>query len=303
MKNLTFFVQTAVIALIIGSFSTAFASDLQVLQEKSFPTQAGKKFTLNSCGGNVAITTWDKPEVYVKILGNKKAEEKVSITMETNDEGVKILAKKERSIFHWFSFGSGIEMRYEVTLPKEYSAQIATSGGDIEIYSLKGAIYCSTSGGDVNIDKAEGNLNVSTSGGEITANNHIGWMDLSTSGGDIKCENFNGSMKIATSGGDIVLNGTNGKIQASTSGGDIRLTYWGNNNGIELATSGGDIEAKLPDNFAADVILKTSGGEITCGLPLTSSQKKTESTIIGQISGGGNKVECRTSGGDIVLMK
>ncbi len=48
---------------------TYFGDDnLPLLQEKTFSINPGKALELNTSGGNVEITTWDKNEVYVKIL-------------------------------------------------------------------------------------------------------------------------------------------------------------------------------------------------------------------------------------------
>ncbi|MEO8399218.1 MAG: hypothetical protein ABI550_05300 [Ignavibacteriaceae bacterium] len=48
--------------------------DLHLIKEKSYSIQPGKEINVDASFGDVLITTWDKSEVYIKILGNEKAE-------------------------------------------------------------------------------------------------------------------------------------------------------------------------------------------------------------------------------------
>ena len=47
--------------------------DLKVLHEKTFSISPGKTLKVEGSSGDITLTTWDKSEVYVKILGNDKA--------------------------------------------------------------------------------------------------------------------------------------------------------------------------------------------------------------------------------------
>jgi DUF4097 and DUF4098 domain-containing protein YvlB len=282
-------------------FTSSFARDLKVIHEKTFQTEMGKNFKLKTGNGDVYISTWDKPEVYVKISGNSKAESKMKFRFEKSDDGITSEGKHE-SWFNWFSWG-GIYVKYEIKLPDNYNANVSTAGGDIKLYDLKGTIDFNTSGGDIFIKNTEGFVHSSTSGGDITLESNNGKMNLSTSGGDIQVRDFEGDLSVSTSGGDIVLEGKNGKVNASTSGGDINLTYIDVNKGIDLSTTGGDIYVKVPESFSADANLSTTGGDVECDLPITSKGRISASKIKGELNGGGPKLECTTTGGDIKITK
>lgn len=277
--------------------TSSYSRELKVIHEKIFQTEMGKNFKLKTGSGDVYISTWNKPEVYVKISGNSKAEDKMKFRFENSDEGVTIEGKHDKW-FNWFS-GSGIYVKYEIKLPDKYNAKISTAGGDIKLYDLSGAVDFNTSGGDIFIKNTDGPVHSSTSGGDITIEINKGLLDLSTSGGDIHVKDFDGDLTVSTSGGDIVLSGKNGKVNASTSGGDIKLTYLDSNKGIDLSTTGGDIHVKVPENFSADANLSTTGGDVECNLPITSKGKISASRIRGSLNGGGPKLECTTTGGDI----
>ncbi|MGE5431748.1 MAG: DUF4097 family beta strand repeat-containing protein [Syntrophomonadaceae bacterium] len=287
-------------ALTLGLVSNLMAGELKTIQEKTLPTSAGKKLELNTSSGDVYISTWDRPEVYVKISGNKRAYDKMHFNIEDTGEGVKVLGKSRS----WFFFGWNVMyVKYEIKVPASYNAAIKTSGGDIKIYDLNGSIRFETSGGDISLINTKGYTDLSTSGGDIKLENTSGDMKMSTSGGDIQVHNFNGNLKASTSGGDMNLDGKGGRVEASTTGGDITLNYSDTNYGIDLETSGGDITVKLPGNFSANADLSTSGGEIECKLPITQTGKLSSSKLIGELNGGGKTLHCHTSGGDIKVLR
>ncbi|MGE5402206.1 MAG: DUF4097 family beta strand repeat-containing protein [Ignavibacteriales bacterium] len=285
----------------VGFLSTLNAGQLKVLHEKTFSTSFGKKLSINTSAGDVYVSTWDKPEVYIKISGNKKAYDKMQFRFESNNEGVNVTAKRD-SWFNWFSW-SNVYVKYEIKVPVNYNAVVTTAGGDIKLYDLNGHIQFQTSGGDVTLINTKGEVAVGTSGGEIKLENTIGQINVRTSGGDIKIKNFEGNLTASTSGGDIQLEGKSGKIDASTSGGDIVLKYGDVNQGIDLSSSGGDIIVKVPGDFAAVADLSTTGGDIECDLPITRNGKWSSSKVKGEINGGGKILRCRTSGGDIKVTK
>lgn len=277
-----------------------YAGDTKVIHEKTFQTEAGKNLRLDAASGDVYIGTWDKPEVYVKITGNKKAYSKVKFRFDNDHDGVTIVAKRE----NWISFLSwgGIYLKFDIKVPRNYNPIITTAGGDVKIGELKGVVKVKTSGGDIIVRNTSGMISTTTSGGDIHLHDSNGEMRLSTSGGDIIVKNFEGNVTLSTSGGDIQLTGGEGKVKAETSGGDINLAYTGTNEGIDLSTTGGDIFIKVPRDFTARADLATTGGEVECDLPVTSRGKFTSSKLKGEINGGGRFLNCYTTGGDIRVM-
>lgn len=275
--------------------------NLKVLHEKTFNISPGKLLKLDASSGDVIVKTWDKPQVYIKVLGNSKAERKVDFSFDATDEYVEVIADHPHSFFNWF--GNGIRIKFEITVPTNFDTKIRSSGGDIRMAGINGEQWMRTSGGDVLITDANGDLNVSTSGGDVTTTNTKGISDLHTSGGQIKCTEFDGNLSASTSGGDVILNGKNSKIYTHTSGGDITINYQGENKGFDISTSGGDITLRLPEEFNASAKLSTSGGSITCTLNTTNISKITSSKFEADINNGGNQLIAKTSGGDIEVVK
>lgn len=257
-----FLISTAFSLNACGSMHIHSDDDLQLINEKSFTISSGKNLLVELSSGDVKVTYWDKSEVYIKILGNENAMEKMDFTMEGNEEMVKVIGKRKSSSSSWFS---SIDVNVEIKVPAQFNLDISTAGGDIKCGGITG--------------KAE----------------------LNTSGGDVWADKFSGDIIVSTSGGDIFLFCNYAQINAETSGGDINLEYEGENKGIDLSTSGGDIEVKLPKEINASMELSTSGGDVSCSLNMSNIKKSSGSRLISDLNGGGEKFYAHTSGGDITV--
>ena len=258
----SFFISMAFTFTACGSMHIHSDDDLQLIKEKSFNISSGKNLLVEISSGDVLITYWDKEEVFVKILGDEDAMEKMDFTLEGDEDQIRVNGKTKSSISSWFS---SISVKLEIKVPAKFNLDINTAGGDIKCGGITG--------------KAE----------------------LNTSGGDIWADKFSGDLVVSTSGGDIYLFCTDTKINAETSGGDVKLEYEGENKGIDLSTSGGDIEVKVPKEFNASMELSTSGGDVSCSLNMSNMKKSSGSRLIGDLNGGGEKLLAHTSGGDITV--
>jgi len=264
---LTLLFVTLISYLFLGAANsnlTTFSFDLKILQEKTFSINPGKQLKVKTPTGDVEVTYWNESKVYIKILGDDDAEERMSFEFNNDDNLVEIIADKNSSLSSWFS---GIRLKYEIKVPAKFNVDVSTSGGDIKLGGVNGTAKLHTSGGDVWAERVEGNLDVSTSGGDIS----------------------------------LICGGT--EIVAHTSGGDINLDYFGPNLGIDLSTSGGDIQVKLPSDFNASMELSTSGGDVSCNLTMNNTTKLSDHKILADLNNGGMDFSARTSGGDIDVMK
>lgn len=278
------------------NFNHRSDSDLKVFQEKTFSIEAGKLLKMHVSSADVVVKSWNKPEVYVKVSGNKKAVKRAKIEYNTSPDAIEILSDNED---HFSFFSEGFFMKFEIFVPDSFNTNIRTSGGIITMDTLNGDIELKTSGGDITLTDIMGRVRAKTSGGVITGNNISGETRASTSGGDINYSNFTGDVNVSTSGGTVNLSGKDSRINAETSGGDINLSYSGINKGINLDTSGGTITIRVPADFNAGLKLKTSGGTIDCALKVNRPGKVTSSRLEGDLNDGGNILKAHTSGGDI----
>lgn len=277
MKKILIFIAVWSFALI--AINTVTAQDLEILKEENLSTSQGNTVNVSTFAGDVAISTWDKSEVGVKVMGNNNAKEVMEYKSSTSGDNVKIEIKSSKKN------KSNIQLKVEVQVPSTYNVEVKTAGGDITLKGLYGNIEMKTAGGDIKVDDITGNA------------------DLKTAGGDINAQSLKGNIEASTAGGDINISSSDGIVEAKTAGGDINVDYSGTNMGIECKTSGGDIILKLPESIAGNFELKTSSGEIKSDFSLSIKEKSGTSKATGSVNGGGNSVECSTSGGDILIKK
>jgi DUF4097 and DUF4098 domain-containing protein YvlB len=270
MKNISHFKFILVILMAqsiaaCSNYNSDFTNgDLELIQEKTYPISWGKDLRIKANSGDVFITSWDKSEVHIKILGNENARKKLDFNFDNSDSYVELVAESKESFPNWFR---NLSLKIEIKVPEKFNTEVHTSGGDVKLNSVDG--------------------------------NH----QLNTSGGDVTCRGFSGMMEVSTSGGDVSLNGNDAPINAHTSGGDIVLDYFGENKGIDLSTSGGDILVKLPSDFNANMELSTSGGDVSCNLTMSNASKLSGHKIVAELNNGGNELIVHTSGGDIDVKK
>ena len=268
-----------------------------IIAEKNFDVKPGEELKVDAEGADINVWSWDKNTVEVKVYGNRRAEEKLEIEIEQTSRGVELNIEKRGGFFSgWFN---SLSCRAEIRVPENYNIFVKTSGGDVSVEQITGRVELKTSGGDVNSANVKGNLKISTSGGDIIVKDQQGESDLSTSGGDIKGRSLEGNVDASTSGGDIELSVEKGKVEASTSGGDVVVEFNGVNEGIDLRTSGGDVSLNVRKDIKADVYLYASGGRVDCALDATKVYKESKRKFEGEINGGGEKIYCKTSGGDV----
>ena len=61
-------------------------------------------------------------------------------------------------------------MRVRVRVPREFSIDVRTHGGSIEVEDIEGDVETRTSGGRISIGRIEGDVELETSGGALEAN-------------------------------------------------------------------------------------------------------------------------------------
>lgn len=279
--------------------------------EKTFTVQPGGTFRALTQGGDIKISTGDVSEVRVvakqtfRTDSEKEADAVLAdliFKLEQQGNDVIAEARYEKKAGNWFGSWPPVTVSYTVTLPREFHADVKTSGGDIQIGDLKGNVKARTSGGDLHFAKIDGEVDASTSGGDVHLQEGTARAKLHTSGGDIRVIRAGGPTSVSTSGGDIELQSVEELIEAHTSGGDIVATITGPiKQDTELSTSGGEVVVNVKKSLSFLLDASTSGGDVDAtGLTLTIEKGGVgKHRLSGAVNGGGPRLKLRSSGGDI----
>ena len=212
--------------------------------------------------GSIEISGWAKDEVNVTVEKrlesdsedrSRRAFEEIEVKTEIREDGVHISVDRPHSLRR-----NGVSVDIAVQVPENYSLDLKTSGGDINVEDLGGDVRARTSGGDVDIGNIrDAVVDVRTSGGDIQLESAGGDTRMETSGGDIQVENAYGRTDVQTSGGDIQVENAKGELTATSSGGDMQIEH--SMGSLTLRTSGGDIQI---EHAMAGVRAESSGGDI-----------------------------------------
>lgn len=319
----------ALLALTLTAVSAAHG--LTVTTNQTFNVQPGGRLQLAADRGSVEITTGDTPTVQVTVTREVKR---------TGDEEARRVLDSHRLAFHqegdtvsvkaeltsdggfWKRWGSKLQVKYAVVVPKRFDLNVKTAGGSIKVADLEGMMELGTAGGSISVGNITGTVQADTAGGSIKVASATGPVNTHTSGGSIELGRMGGTVKAGTAGGSIRIASAAGAVKAETSGGSIHLgdmagpVKAGTAGGSitarftqapaeesSLGTSGGSVTVYLADKLALDLDAETSGGGVSSDVPVTIEGKASRSRLKGQINGGGTRLKLRTAGGGIHIRK
>ena len=121
----------------------------------SAPVKSGGTLNIDlKTGGNLVITSWDKPQVLVhaSLAGRDWRQTKVLLRPEDGDATLEseFTASGNQSSSHTF----------EIQVPKNFNVRVKSSGGSISITGVDGRFTGNTGGGEINIAKSNGDVDL-----------------------------------------------------------------------------------------------------------------------------------------------
>jgi hypothetical protein len=337
----------SVLAIALAGTLSLFA-DTENQVRRSIPVNSPGRLVLGADWGAISVqpgtTRFAEVEVYFRGHPRSRAEFDRMLrdfTLDVSQAGTEVRVNGRfkdgwrttfgGSFWDWFNHapchdGKCLEytwlrqMEYRVSLPREFSVDLSTSGGSISVGDLKGEVSARTSGGSLSFGRIEGPVDgrtsggsislaggkgkavVHTSGGAIRIEDVAGEVDASTSGGSIQIQRASGRVSAHTSGGSISVRETTGAVDASTSGGSVSASLSAQpKEASRLSTSGGSIQIELAASVHVDVDASTSGGSVSSDFPVPTSEDRR--SLRAAINGGGPLLYLHTSGGGIHIGK
>lgn len=235
---------------------------------KTLRVAEGGTLTLSSDVGSVSVrgTTSANVVVEATISGVEGSIDAFSIAEATEGSNVVVSGKYNAPNIGRLAAGMALKVSFSIEVPTRYNLVVTTSGGSIYLENI------------------EGTEEVKTSGGEITA------------------KNIDGSLTCVTSAGSIDAEKIAGALRGTTSGGSVRVSVVRDYKGIYTKTSGGSIVIALPRSATATIDATTSGGKVTCDLPVVISERTKEKVLRGTLNGGGDTLFAKTSAGSISII-
>lgn len=304
---------------------TGFTKDDQPTITKTFDLNQPGTLNAESSGGGVTVETHDQPKVVIEAFVRKNGnilaptdplvkEVLEAFDLDFSKNGTVITAKVERKLR--MNFWNNVGISLTITVPKEMSCNVSSSGGGVKISGVSGTHHFSSSGGGVHLENVTGTTEAKSSGGGVHATNQNGDVRLSSSGGGVSLDDGKGSVYAQSSGGGVSLKNIHGNVEASSSGGSVHVS--GEAASVRAKSSGGGVHAEIR-SLSKELYLESSGGGVdaviyngkTMGLDLdlnsdrvnielqNFSGKSEKNRVKGSMNNGGIPVYMHSSGGNV----
>jgi hypothetical protein len=253
------------ISLICLFLSCSQASTARETFKKTISFSAGGYLQLTNTNGNVDVTAWDRQEVEIIAYKEVKASDK-----ETAENLLKKLVIDVR------------ERNGEIIIDTDYPQRSGSGsvfswlfGGNGKSFSVQYELKVPRQI-DLNLETTNGDIDVAAIAGRIRLESTNGQIDGSDIQGVARCRTTNGSIK----------------MEFSEISGEDKMSFKSTNGSIKLY---------LPDDFAADVELKTTNGHIDSDFTMNGGGRRSRTRLKGKINTGGRELSCTTTNGNIIL--
>ncbi len=285
----------------------------------SAPARSGGTLVLDlKTGGNVIITGWDKPEVFVRASLGGRDWRRTRVTLQPSDGG----ARLESAYTEWGNSQSSHHV-FEINVPRNYNARLSSAGGSISITAVDGVFTGQTGGGEINIQKASGEVDIRTGGGEIRVSDSRLNGSVSTGGGIVRIEGVTGDLNGKSGSGPVIyskssgttINRENGVTVVGVGTGDNSLTVRsgsgsGSGSGTSISSSSGSGSTETTTSYTNDGVglgrsfgasgirMNSAGGGISLRAAPDGARVTTGGGPI-RIGPSGGEVYAQTGGGSI----
>jgi hypothetical protein len=185
-------------------------SNKETVITKTFTLGSGAAFSIKGTGGNVKIEGWDEPRAEVKIIkrGGSIEDRKALRVMYAHDDNQ--LSFKTSAVG-----GNGVDLRYEVRLPRALrQVEIKSVNAAVELSDMSGAISVSSQNGSVELNDVSGATTIKLVNGHIQADYEDvkleGAQQLSAVNGEIEVklsDETGADVDVKTVSGNIELDG------------------------------------------------------------------------------------------------
>lgn len=227
------------------------------------------EISIEAISGDIEITGWS--EDYIKLEYTKSAPSREYLdylTVEIDKRDDELVLKREFT-------GSGVTPRGEIdfilSIPNDKMREI-------EAKSISGKVICSNMTKDIDMD-------LQTTSGRI----------VTDAARNFSAKTISGEISFTVFGEDVNVRTTSGRIH-----GEFRLES--NRGSIDIHSVSGSVKLIVPDNFEADVDLRSVTGSVDTDLPIKVTSSKRNS-LEGTIGDGGVSVEIDTTSGSIRIQK
>src|SRR6266536_4900255 len=194
----------SVACLLLGTGTVVGAAEYDQNIAKEFQGAAGGKLIVQSDRGSIEVNSGAGDKIHVRVFRRVKggsrdqadelfANHEVTFRQDGNTLSVVGRSRKDR-LRPGRIRQPGMQVRFEITLPRKFDVDLRTSGGDIRLGELDGSAVTRTSSGAIDLGEISGRVESSNSGGDIV---------VAHAGGDLVARTSSGAIKVRRASGKI----------------------------------------------------------------------------------------------------
>jgi beta-lactamase regulating signal transducer with metallopeptidase domain/DUF4097 and DUF4098 domain-containing protein YvlB len=297
-------------------------------QTVSIPANPGEKLVIDADLGNFTLKSWDQSSVEFKITqkgsGISRYLQQHHVTIGRKGHEVTLHAAGEGSATY-----SGIEVEYEITVPKNFdllldnrsgntdisdltgSLTADIDAGNIDISSCGGDIDATTKAGNVNLEKLTATAHATVSNGNVEADSCQSPLTLSTHAGNVDVTQCVADVVAGTDAGNVTATGHSGPLKAESKMGNVEVQQF-TGSSLSASTRMGNVEAEIDATPKSSCSVTTDMGNADVTLIRTAAVTLKFRTGMGNASsdfragplnGGGPEIQVSTKMGNISISK
>jgi DUF4097 and DUF4098 domain-containing protein YvlB len=274
------------VLMLLGAVAgTAAAEDWN----KTYAVSGKPELRVESNDAAIEVDTWDRKEIEARVstIGWPIGARGVTITETQSGDHVSISVRVPN--MNWSIGWSNRSVRIILMIPREADLTAETGDGHVTVKSLTGKIDVHTGDGHVTVSSLRGTIRLRTGDGHVVGDDLDGTLSVSTGDGSVRVNGRFDTLELRTN---------DGNVDAEVRMGSKITSPW------YLTTGDGAVRLRLPANFSADLDAQTGDGRIRVEFPITMPAGTTsESSVRGQLNGGGQPLRVRTGDGSITISR
>jgi hypothetical protein len=310
--------RSGLLAMLIGAWLAPAAA---LAFEEAVPVEPGGRLTvdvdlgegLRPDRGFLELASHDADEIRVSGDADGWASWAVEFSLDAKGPAAHLDVRVEGATSWMFG---GPRVRVRVWVPRDFSLDIRSEAGPVRIQDIGGGVRARTRdaeveirdvfgpvklrvvNGPVEIEEITGDLEVTSSEGSIQIAWVSGDVEARTTAGPIEMHHIDGEVTAKTLNGSIELAQVRGPVVARTERGSVRASFSAPPVG-SLETERGSVDVVIPTDSAADIDARATRGSVALDSSITLHGDEEEKLVVGEINGGGELLQLRTSDGRI----
>ena len=194
---------------------------------------------------------------------------------------------------HFLLFSRGPRIDYQITAPRETSADIDSSSGRIEVESIAGPLDIEARSGRVTLRAIARDVRVTARSGAVQAESIGGTLTVEARSGSVRVRECKRDVQIRTASGSIHAEDASAGLRIAARSGSVR--YAGDVRGdFDIDVTSGSIRLAVPRDAAFYLDAESLSGSVRSDLSMRDGDAKPHE--------GGPTVRIRTLSGSIQLI-